>query len=384
MVAASRKSDRNIVVLGPRLGSRLESFVAACVERFGQPPQVIGWNDFLRDPSAIAAVLHPGSYLKFESPDRDIEALAALYEEGAALARAAEIPTLAASEIEQLGRGAIGSPAQLWFGLVSALDKAAAIAAERGAAISFAPELARLAFDKSACQAHFRTNDLPTPQALAAPTCFDELDALMREASAPRVFVKLRHGAAAAGMIALARSGDRWQAWTTARIGEGNVLYSARDVELIVHRHSIARLVDRLAPLMLHVERWVPKLGLNGETVDLRIIVANGKTVSLVRGSRQPMTNLHIGGSRHTPARLVSRIGVEAWRGVLETAHRAAASLPRGDLKCFDIAVLACGRRHALLEANAFGDYIKGLAVDPHRVHAALIARERAQPDVAA
>jgi hypothetical protein len=335
----------------------------------------------------IGEALRQGDYLKFESPDRDIEALAALYAEGAALASAAKIPALAAREIEQLGFGAIGSPAQLWFGLVSALDKANSIAAEIGATTSFAPELARLAFDKSACQAHFRANGLPTPDPLPAPSCFDELEAEMRKASTPRVFVKLRHGAAAAGMIALARNGDRWQAWTTARIGEDNILYSARDIEVIEHRQGLARLVDRLAPLMLHVERWVPKLGLNGETVDVRVIVADGKTVSLVRGSRQPITNLHIGGSRQTPTALVARIGVPAWLQVLESAQRAAACLPRGDMKCFDIAVLTCGRKHALLEANAFGDYIKRLEVDPHRVHAALIARdtrERVSADILA
>jgi hypothetical protein len=196
----------------------------------------------------------------------------------------------------------------------------------------------------------------------------------------PRVFVKLRHGAAAAGMMAVARSGDRWQAWTTARIGEDGVLYSAREVERIAHKQDIARLVDRLAPLMLHVEQWVPKFGMAGETIDLRIIVAGAKTISLVRGSRHPITNLHIGGSRRTPAGLVARIGADAWRSVLDTAHAAAASVPRGDIKSFDVAVLSCGRKHVLLEANVFGDYVKGLAVDPHRVHAAMIAQRAREP----
>jgi hypothetical protein len=119
---------------------------------------------------------------------------------------------------------------------------------------------------------------------------------------------------------------------------------------------------------------------MRGETIDMRVIVGDGKTISLVRGSRHPMTNLHIGGARSAPHALIQRIRNAVWREVLETACVAAKSLPRSDLKCFDIALLACGRKHVLLEANVFGDYLKDAPMDPHRVLAAMIERGAAEP----
>src|SRR5262249_11761736 len=158
---------------------------------------------------------------------------------------------------------------------------------------------------------------LPTPRSLRAPSCFEELDAVMRAYGMARVFFKLRYGAAAAGMMALARNGGCWRAWTTARIGADGLLYSPYEVELVTDPRQIARLVDRMAPLMVHVEQWVPKFGMHGETVDLRIVVGDGKAIAVVRGSRHPMTNLHLGGARSAVHPLVARIGPASWREVL-------------------------------------------------------------------
>src|SRR5262245_4097434 len=90
----SEASRLQIVALGPSSGSRLNSFVRACIDYFGRPPVILSWKDFLAAPERLHALLHPGAYLRIDTPDRDIGSLAALYQAGRASAEAAGLFTL--------------------------------------------------------------------------------------------------------------------------------------------------------------------------------------------------------------------------------------------------------------------------------------------------
>lgn len=190
------------------------------------------------------------------------------------------------------------------------------------------------------------------------------------------MFVKLRHGSAAAGMMALARHGNRWSAVTTAVLDAGGRVCATRTVRRITDRLSIAALVDRLAPLGLHVEAWLPKIGIAGQVADLRLVIIDGGPVyPVLRTSRHPMTNLHLGGSRATVDGLVARIGTGAWEALLGSARAAAGCFPRSHALGLDIVVLADGRRHALIEVNPFGDFVNDFEIGGRSIHDAQIAR---------
>jgi hypothetical protein len=365
----------DVIVLGPASGSRLNSFSAACAEKFGRPPRVISWSAFLENPDVLHRALSANAYLKFESPDRDFASLAALYAAGEAQASAQGVEVLSVRDVETLRQGAIGSPMQLWFGLRAAMDSAKEIAKSKDATISITPDLAALTFDKTACLAHLSVAGIPTPRALGPAHSLDSLAASMQAAGTSRVFVKVRHGAAAAGMLALARNGGEWLVWTTAAIGEDGAPYAAKSVRRLTDWREINCLIERLSRLSLHVEQWIPKFGLAQESIDLRIVVADSRMVPVVRGSRYPMTNLHIGGSRHAPDDLIARIGDDAWHRLLDTTRRAAATLPEAHSLGLDVALRSCGTKSVVLEVNAFGDYIKDMAEDPHRLVADAIAR---------
>jgi hypothetical protein len=125
---------------------------------------------------------------------------------------------------------------------------------------------------------------------------------------------------------------------------------------------EVADLVDALAPDGLHVERWVPKAGLDGRTFDLRVVVIGGTPTHVVaRTSGTPITNLHLGGQRGDPAAVRAMLGEARWRQALEVCSRAAACFPGCLMAGVDLLVEAGPRRFLVGEVNAFGDLLPGL-----------------------
>lgn len=365
-----------LVMIGPAYGPRRDSFVGACRRNFGVEPLLLSWAQFCAAPDRLADALDDASYLRFETPDQDLDSLAALYARGEAPAVESGVEILPAREYERLRAGDIGSPTQLWFGLVAALSAAFGVAQRRGALSSVAPADCASAFDKTDCSRRLRAAGVATPDCLRAPRNFDDLIAAMEEAAQPRVFVKLRHGSAAAGMVALARGGDRWQVTTTAICGAGDRVYATRAVRRMHDRREIAQLIDRLARLGLHVEAWLPKIGIGGRVADMRVIVVDGEPLyPVLRSSRHPMTNLHLGGARGAPDAMIARIGARAWSDVLQAARAVAREFSSAHVLGVDIAVLADGRRHAVLEANVFGDFVKDAEVNGLTPHDAQLQR---------
>jgi hypothetical protein len=351
----------DLITIGAASGPRRESIVGAYTEMMGCAPHALSWAEVIAEPGKLAALLHPNAYVRFDSPDQDRASLAALYQCGGA-GHASGLMAV----------GDIGAPTQLALGLATAVGSKAATAANAGAMVSTNAADLACAFDKLDCLGRLRSADLPVPRELIGVSGFDDLVAKMEDARMSRVFVKLRHGAAAAGMMALARNGPDWVAITTAVIGDDDRPYATRAVRRLTDAREIARIVDRLAPLDLHVEQWLPKIGMNGRTVDLRMVVIGGETLfPVMRTSRHPMTNLHIGGDRGTADALVRDIGDVAWQAVTETALKAAALFPSVQTLGIDMAVLANGRSHAVLEVNIFGDHVKDFSLRGLTVHQA-------------
>jgi hypothetical protein len=129
--------------------------------------------------------------------------------------------------------------------------------------------------------------------------------------------------------------------------------------------------VDRLAPEGLHVERWFPKAGLDGRVVDLRVVVVGGRpTHTVVRTSRTPMTNLHLGNRRGDLPALRQAAGEAAYRAALDTCVRVADCFPGSLQVGVDLMFAPGWRRHAVAEVNAFGDLLPGLLTDGRDTYA--------------
>lgn len=180
-----------------------------------------------------------------------------------------------------------------------------------------------------------------------------------------RLFVKPAHGSSASGVLAVeSGGGGRIRATTSVELGADGGLYNSLRVRRYEREQDIAAIVDALAPDGLHLERWLPKASQDGRAADLRVVVVAGRaTHAVVRTSRSPMTNLHLGGRRGDLDAV--RENVEAagarWTDLLGVCEQAAACFPRTLCVGVDLLPAVGWRRAAIGEVNAFGDLLPRL-----------------------
>jgi hypothetical protein len=189
----------------------------------------------------------------------------------------------------------------------------------------------------------------------------------MREHGMPRVFVKLAHGSSASGVLAVESSASgRIRATTSVEVADGGPraplrLHNSLRVRRYTDERDIAGIVDVLAADGLHIERWLPKASAHGRSADLRVLVVAGRaTHAVVRTSRFPMTNLHLGGARGDLTSVVEAAG-DRWRQALDICERAAACFPGTLSVGVDLLPAIGWRRFAVGEVNAFGDLLPRL-----------------------
>jgi glutathione synthase/RimK-type ligase-like ATP-grasp enzyme len=349
---------RLAVVTNP--GSRRARLFAAAVRAAGLPPPVeIAWRDVA---AGHIRELEPGTLLRIDAPDGDGEVDRLL--RGAS--RAAE-------------HGEVTAGAAWYRGFVSALGRLAA----SGATPLNDPADIAVLFDKRRCHSRLAAAAVQVPPALPGVDGYAALREGMHAAGWDRVFVKPAHGSSASGVIALATAGDRLVATTPVEMAGGRLFNSLR-VRRYTDERVLASIVDRLAPGGLHVERWFTKAAHGGRTVDVRVVVVAGEpTHAVVRASRHPMTNLHLGARRGDLAAVEREAGPTAWADAMDTCRRAAAAFPGCLQVGVDLMFAPGWRRHAVAEVNAFGDLLPGLRNAAGRdtyqeqVHA-LVTRESA------
>lgn len=232
------------------------------------------------------------------------------------------------------------------------------------------PDDLAVLFDKRRCHAVLDAAGVPVP---ASPTSgprsapvrgWDDVRTLMREHRMPRLFVKPAHGSSASGVLAVETGGGRIRATTSVELTPEGRLHNSLKVRRYDREQDIAAIVDALAPDGLHLERWLPKASQQGRAADLRVVVVAGRaTHAVVRTSRSPLTNLHLGGSRGDldAARQAVEAAGARWADVLGVCERAAACFPR--TLCVGVDLLpAIGWRRAFVgEINAFGDLLPRL-----------------------
>lgn len=352
----------HLTVVGNPGNRRVTLFAAAAV-RAGLPePDVLAWHDVV---SGAPLRLRPGTLVRVESPGED-----------------AEVDRLLRGAAAPAEHGEITGGAAWHAGFGRALHRIAATAADQGARLLADPAEILVMFDKHACHARLLAVALPVPAALpGTPASWAQLRSWLDESGWRRVFVKTRHGSSASGVLALQLSGGRILATTSVELDRGRLFNSLR-VRHYRDERDVAAIVDGLAPDGLHVQRWLPKAGLDGRVVDLRVVTVAGEPSHVVvRGGRSPMTNLHLGGVRGDLCALRAAAGPHYAAG-LDTCRSVAACFPGSLHTGVDLMFAAGWRSHAVAEVNAFGDLLPGLLVDGRDTYdaeiAALLAGARA------
>lgn len=330
-----------LAVVGNPENRRTVLFTDA-VRAAGLPgPRVVPWTDVLRDGGAAFA---PDETVRIDSPGENAEVDRVL--------RGTDDPT----RVEGSGR---------WYAGFTA-----ALRGLRGGVRLDDPDDLAVLFDKRLCHAVLDTAGVPVP---ASPTSgpagapvrgWDDVRTLMREHRMPRLFVKPAHGSSASGVLAVETGGARIRATTSVELTPDGRLYNSLKVRRYEREHDLAAIVDALAPDGLHLERWLPKASQEGRAADLRVVVVAGRaTHAVLRTSRSPMTNLHLGGSRgdlDAARRAVEAAGAR-WADLLGVCERAAACFPRTLCVGVDLLPAVGWRRAAVGEVNAFGDLLPRL-----------------------
>ncbi|MFD5269694.1 STM4014 family protein [Streptomyces sp. NPDC058335] len=338
---APHRRPRFAVVGNPE--NRRVTLFAEAVRAAGLPaPRVVAWTDVLR---AGGAEFGPDEIVRIDSPGEN-------------------------AHVDRLLRGP-GDPTRVEGSARWYAGFTAALAGLRGGIRLDDPDDLPVLFDKRRCHAVLDSAGVPVP---ASPTSgpsaapvhgWDDVRALMREHRMPRLFVKPAHGSSASGVLAVETGGPgRIRATTSVELTADGGLFNSLRVRRYQDERDIATIVDALAPDGLHLERWLPKASQQGRAADLRVVVVAGRaTHAVVRTSRSPLTNLHLGGSRGdlgTARQAVEAAGAR-WSDLLDVCERAAACFPRTLCVGVDLLPAVDWRRAAVGEVNAFGDLLPRL-----------------------
>ncbi|MEU9859550.1 STM4014 family protein [Streptomyces sp. NPDC047971] len=336
-----------LVVVGNPANRRV-AFFRDAVRAAGLPEvRVEPWLDVLRG----GARFHPGESVRLESPGEEPEV--------DRLLRGTDDPT----RVEGTAR---------WYAsFTAATAELARTVRGAGAALVDDPTELAVLFDKRLAHARLREAGVPVPDAPtsgadgAAVRDWADVRALMTACGLRRVFVKLAHGSSASGVLAVETNGaGRVQATTSVERASDGRLFNSLRVRRYTTEREVAAVVDALAPDGLHVERWLPKAALGGRVADLRVVVIAGRaTHAVVRTSRCPMTNLHLGGTRGDMGAVRAAVAGAGgrWADVLDVCERAAAAFPGTQCVGVDLLPAVGWRRFAVGEVNAFGDLLPGL-----------------------
>ncbi|MFF3891324.1 STM4014 family protein [Streptomyces sp. NPDC001914] len=317
---------------------RVDLFRAATEKAGCGAPRLVEWRDVLRDGGHEFA---DDEVVRLDSPGENAEV--------DRLLRGVDEPTR------------VEGSARWYAGLLDCVGSL-----RGGRRLDDPADLAVL-FDKRLCHARLDAAGVPVPHSptsggLRAVDDWSGVRGLMAEAGLRRVFVKLAHGSSASGVLAVeTTAAGRIRATTSVERTADGALHNSLRIRRYTDEAGIAAIVDALAPDGLHVERWLPKASLGSRSADLRVVVVAGRaTHAVVRTSRSPLTNLHLGGARGDLAAVRALAG-DRWAEALSISERAAACFPGTLCVGVDLLPAVGWRRFAVGEVNAFGDLLPRL-----------------------
>ena len=373
-----------LVVIGNPENRRVEFFCDAAA-RLGFPrPRVLAYEAILAGEVEIVPSVPVGSLVRIESPGENA-AVERRFIAAGALSSGQPPDVVDGLREVVVDHGRIHQP-QFWYaGFSDWLSRVEQQLAAKNVTWMNHPSDIGLMFDKLRCQQQLSENKLPVPGLLGEITSYAQLRQKMRERGVTRVFVKLLHGSSASGVVAFQTSGTRVLAVTSVELVEAGAdveLYNSLKMRRYERETQACQLIDAVCRHGAYAEVWLPKAGWRGKTFDLRVVVINGQVRHVVmRTSRGPVTNLHLGNARGDVRELLANLPSGTKERAWETCRQVARVFPRSLYLGIDLLFSPRFDKHAILEVNAFGDLLPNVLSDGMDTYAAeLHAVEDALP----
>ncbi|KIG13885.1 hypothetical protein DB30_07438 [Enhygromyxa salina] len=360
------------LIIGNLDNRRVTGFVEA-LARGGHPaPLLLSHRELIADPSVLARVPDQPLSVRIDACGEDPEVERALLELGAdALPDAAACERRSRAQLAMTPPrfGQIVAPRQHHAGFMAYLETLEQVfrARPRWRVLNPVADL-RVLFDKRETSRRYAALGVPVPEVLP-DLVHVQTPAQLREAMVcarwPAVFVKLSC-ASSASCLALYRhaprrpDGQRDDLLTTVATTEHGRFNSLR-LQRLRERDEVDGLLQWLLREGVQIERAVAKARLDDRVFDLRVVVIAGEPAfCVVRQSRHPITNLHLGGQRGDLEALKRQVPEAAWAAAMRSCEQVFAA--HGCLHVGVDLLLEPGfSRHRIIEANAFGDLLPGL-----------------------
>jgi glutathione synthase/RimK-type ligase-like ATP-grasp enzyme len=347
-----------LVLIGNPENRRVSAFIEA-LARVGAPaPEVFAHADLLRDPALLERVPDDERVVRVDATGENPEVELALLR-------------LGGYDGPPPGHGELVAPAARHRGFVRYLRSLHRVFLRRRSwRVLNPPRRVLQTFDKLRTSRRWERMGIPVCERLDGVATPDELRAAARARDLDHVFVKLRSGSSASGVAAYSVRGGYLMTTIERTAGGWFNSLKVRRVDEGVDE-VLAFLLDNGAI----VERAHKKARLDGAYMDLRVLVIDGEPAfSVVRQSRHPITNLHLGGWRGSLEQLREVMPERAMLEVLQTCQRVWRAQGLFHLGV-DVLLEPGFERHRVLEANAFGDLLPDLERDGLGVYGWELAR---------
>lgn len=358
-------------VLGNSGNRRVRMFAQAVLKAGHPQPLVLSWRDYLAGRLDLAGSLAPGTILRIDSPGEDpMTDLLLLERVGIKL----RIGDIAWGEI-RYGKEWFRSFSEVLQGLEKILESTSI------QGVYNTPAAIRTMYDKWQTHDVLAKAGIPQPNRLGKVESFMQLLTMMDVQGLQQVFVKPLHGSSASGVIALRKNGDSISATTSVEMtGEGDDLKLFNSLQIRKYRDpsQLEQLINRLCAEELLAEEWIPKLGFEEATIDLRVVVIAGKARQVVlRASQSPLTNLHLGNRRGNLEAFRKEIGESRWKRYMEIAEEAVAAIPGAYCAGVDLLVATDPDLVYIGEVNAFGDLLPQVLFEGENTYASWVSSFR-------
>lgn len=344
------------LLVGNPENRRVSLFQESLAKQGHAPARVLRWIDIARDE--IPELPADETIVRVDSAGESWEVEKAFLALGWNDARDAGCSTIDPSRIEKLteDRGRILCPRQQHFGFLAALARLERVCKNRSAwRVLNSPRAIAELFDKRVTSRKYEALGLPIPKRIEVSSA-DEL----RASDAASAFVKLSCGSSASCLVLWTREPE--SLLTSIEIARTG-WYNNLNVRTYRTRLEIDSILAFLFAEGSIVEEAVPKATVDGRFFDCRVLVIAGEPAFVVvRTSKIPITNLHLGGSRGDVG-VVKKLAGAEWDRAMESCARAARSHDSLQVGV-DLLFEEGFRGHRVVEANAFGDLLPNLERD--------------------